>query len=36
VSEGGDIIVSESGDAVSNRRHLSVPMGLLGVLEGLL
>jgi hypothetical protein len=36
VSQGGDIIVSERGDPVSNRRRLTVPMSLLRVLEGLL
>ncbi len=35
VSESGDFIVSEGGDAMSDRSRLSVPMSLLGVLEGL-
>jgi hypothetical protein len=35
VSEGGDIIVSEGGDTMSNHSRLSVPMSLLGVFEGL-
>lgn len=36
MSEGGDLIVSEGGDTMSNRGgRLSVPMSLLGVLQGL-
>jgi hypothetical protein len=35
MSQGGDVIVPESGDAMPNRSRLSVLMGVLGVLQRL-
>jgi hypothetical protein len=34
-SQGGDIIVSEGGDAMSDRSRLSMPLSVLRVLKGL-
>jgi hypothetical protein len=35
MSKSGDIMMSESGDAVTDSSRLSAPMSVWGVLEGL-
>jgi len=35
MSQGGDVIVSEGGDAMSDRSRLSLLVSVLGVLKGL-